>query len=201
MIMGFLNEGSNVAATVLKNNGVKIRTIYNEIVEVVGHGEQTTLDYDCMTPALTRILSASITTSHSLGAVLSGTEHILMAMLKDTHCSGSVMLQSIGCSLSKLYNDCMLNYYNNGAKIPYMSQLDMKQFPTLFKYARNLTELAYENCLTLLLGVKKKLKELCRLLQDEQKITHVLSVRLELEKQLLSRDLHSLWLREISLIA
>ncbi|NLK70858.1 MAG: ATP-dependent Clp protease ATP-binding subunit [Clostridiales bacterium] len=169
MIMGFLNEGSNVAATVLKNNGVKIRTIYNEIVEVVGHGEQTTLDYDCMTPALTRILSASITTSHSLGAVLSGTEHILMAMLKDTHCSGSVMLQSIGCSLSKLYNDCMLNYYNNGAKIPYMSQLDMKQFPTLFKYARNLTELAYENCFDPVIGREKEIERVVQIIARRTK--------------------------------
>ena len=65
MVMGLLHEGSNVAATVLKGNGIKFKTIYNEIIEIVGHGEQTTLDYDCMTPALSRILSASVTTSPS----------------------------------------------------------------------------------------------------------------------------------------
>ncbi len=169
MVMGLLHEGSNVAATVLKGNGIKFKTIYNEIIEIVGHGEQTTLDYDCMTPALSRILSASVTTSHSLGAVLSGTEHILMAIIKDTHCSGSVMLQSIGCSLSKLYNDCMMDYSDGDTRIPYMSQLDMKQFPTLFKYARNLTELAYENSFDPVIGREKEIERVVQIIARRTK--------------------------------
>lgn len=169
MIMGLLHEGSNVAATALKNNGIKPRTIYNEIIEIVGHGEQTTLDYDCMTPALTRILSASITISHSLGSTLSGTEHILMTILKDTHCSGTVMLQSIGCSLSKLYNDCIMNCSYGDSKVSYISQLDVKQFPTLFKYARNLTELAYENSFDPVIGREKEIERVIQIIARRTK--------------------------------
>lgn len=169
MILGFLQEGSNVAASILKANGIKTKNVNAEIVEIVGHGEETSLDFECMTPALIRVLDSAENIAGSLGAILTGTEHILMSIVKDVHCSGAVMLSSMGISLSKLYSGCMEIYIDGNVKAPYILQPDMKQFPTLNKYARNLTEAAFEKICDPVIGREKEIERVIQIIARRTK--------------------------------
>ena len=50
----------NVAAAVLKKNNITLDDIYEQMILVIGKGEETNLSYENITPALRRILNASL---------------------------------------------------------------------------------------------------------------------------------------------
>jgi len=70
VILGFLQEGGNVAASVLKSSSIKADDIYEQLILFVGQGEKTNLSYDNFTPALRRVLSGASSLAESSGTKL-----------------------------------------------------------------------------------------------------------------------------------
>ncbi len=168
MLLGILKEGGNVASTILKTNKITEKVIYEKIVFTIGKGEPTKLDYDCITPALSRILKDSATASRSMGTRYIGTEHILMSLLKEPNCSGSSMLRSMGINLNKVYSECV-GVYADSSMISSISQLDMKQFPMLSKYAKNMTDTYNECNFDPVIGRKKEIERVIQILSRRTK--------------------------------
>lgn len=170
MLLGMLKEGGNVASTILKTNKVTEKIMLEKIISMVGKGEPTKLDYECITPALSRILTDSSSASRSMGTRYIGTEHILMSLLKEPNCSGSSMLRSMGLNLNKLYSECVGIYANDaGGIMSPISQPDMKQFPVLSKYARNMTD-AYSECVfDPVIGRKKETERIVQIISRRTK--------------------------------
>lgn len=77
IILGFLQEDGNVAAAVLKKNNITLDDIYEQMILVIGKGEETNLSYENITPALRRILNASVDTAKSMNTQLVGTAEII----------------------------------------------------------------------------------------------------------------------------
>ena len=146
ILLGMLQENGNVASAILRSNDVREKSILESIVSMTGKGEQTSLNYDCFTPSLERIFERARRISKELGVRQTGTEHILMSLLRETECSAVTILKSLGVNTAKLYSECMGTYTNDDIRkvSPPMPQIDMKQFPMLNKYARNLTAQIYE---------------------------------------------------------
>ena len=59
IILGFMQEGKNVAASVLKANNITLNNLYDQMILFIGKGEKTHLNYDNFTPALRRILNGA----------------------------------------------------------------------------------------------------------------------------------------------
>lgn len=170
MLLGILKEGGNVASTILKTNRISEKTMLEKIVSMVGKGEPTKLDYECITPALNRILADSSSASRSMGTRYIGTEHILMSLLKEPNCSGASMLRSMGVNLNKIYSECVGIYAAdmNGIISP-ISQPDMKQFPVLSKYAKNMTDTFNVHMYDPVIGRKNEIERVIQIISRRTK--------------------------------
>jgi ATP-dependent Clp protease ATP-binding subunit ClpC len=139
LLLAILHDGNNVAATILKTNAVTEDNIKNEIEALIKTGKPTVLGFEYFSPALERVLDLSCKISKEQGAVIVGTEHIIIAMLKDYRNAAVELLQNIGCNLNRVMN-ASVNVSMHTENIPTTEKLDAKKYPILFKYCTNLTD-------------------------------------------------------------
>ncbi len=170
VILGFLQEGGNVAASVLKSNNIKLDDIYDQLIMFIGQGEKTKLSFENFTPALRRIFNGAVAMAEASGTKLVGTEHIFMMLLKETGCGGVTFLRSMGANPVRLYNDCAGVYTGSvPSNMPKFSQPDRKQMPTLYKYGKSLTEEALDHKYDKLIGRKKEIERVLQILSRRTK--------------------------------
>lgn len=170
IILGFAQEGGNVAASVLKSNNITVSDIYDQMVLFIGKGEKTHLTYENFTPALRRIFNGAVAAAEAAGTKLVGTEHIFMTLLKEPGCGAMSFLRAMGANPAKLYNDCAGAYTGEipGEVLKY-SQPDRKQIPTLYKYGKSLTEEALERKHDPLIGREKEIERVLQILARRNK--------------------------------
>ena len=165
IILGFLQEDGNVAAAVLKKNNITLDDIYEQMILVIGKGEETNLSYENITPALRRILDASVDTAKSMNTQLVGTEHILMSMIREQGCGAMSFLKVFGANPAAVYNDCVRAYNGNvPEEIIKRGRVDSKKIPTLYKYGKNMTEQVWENSKDPLIGRDKEIERIIQIL-------------------------------------
>ncbi len=170
ILLGFLQEGGNVAAAVLKSNKITAESMYEQLVLFVGQGEKTKLTHDNFTPALRRIFNGAVSMAEKSGTKLVGTEHILMMILKEPGCGAITFLRSLGANPTKIYSDCAGVYTGMLANgLPRYSQPDRKQMPTLYKYGKSLTEQAIEKTPDKLIGRDKEISRVLQILARKTK--------------------------------
>ncbi len=170
MVLGFLTEGSNVACAILKNNNITEKKVIQRLKLSIGDGIPSVLCEDDLTPALRKILSESITESHSAGASLTGTEYILTAMLKNPSCGGTSILKSIGANISRLRNECeSINSIESASSASSYVKIDEHLYPSLCKYSKNLTEIASEKGFDPVIGREKEIERVIQILTRKTK--------------------------------
>ena len=170
ILLGFMQEGGNVAASVMKSNNITLDNIYNQLILFIGQGEKTSLSYDSFTPALRRVFSGATSMAESSGTKLVGTEHIFMMILKENGCGAVTFLRAMGANPSRLYKDCAGVYTGTlSGDPPKYTQPDKKQLPNLYKYGKSLTEEALENGHEKLVGRKKEIERVLQILARKTK--------------------------------
>ncbi|MDO5560636.1 MAG: ATP-dependent Clp protease ATP-binding subunit [Oscillospiraceae bacterium] len=170
MLLGFLNEGSNVAYAILKNNNVTAKKITQYIRQSVGEGIPSSLSDNNMTPTLRQILSDAVSDSRSAGVTLTGTEYILGALLKKSSCSGVCALKSIGVNINKLTGECAgINSIESSCPALSYCKIDARQYPYLTKYSKNLTDTAYENGFDPVIGRETEIERVIQILSRKTK--------------------------------
>ncbi len=141
MLLALLRQSGCVASAVLKMNGIKESDLQDKLNFLVGSGSNTRLSEECITPALRRILRASIDVATQQNHRLAGTEQLLAAIVKDNSCSAQSLIKQLGGNLNKILNDC-LGISGSSADNPCspIVQPEAKMIPNLSKYGKNMTE-------------------------------------------------------------
>ncbi|WP_328855351.1 hypothetical protein OHB01_12140 [Microbispora hainanensis] len=83
ILLGLLREGGGLAAQVLTSLGLSLEDARLRVKETVGHGRSATAEPLPFTPAASAVLQASNEESVRRGHDRIGTEHILLALLRD----------------------------------------------------------------------------------------------------------------------
>ena len=171
LLLGLIKEGTNTASIILSAYKITEKNVSEKIKHTVGTGEELVLNYECMTPALCRILSRSTENSKVTNSKLVGTEHILCALLKEKNCSANLILQSLGVNINRLYKDCTNTNYNiNEAKtVNPANEVDNHQIPNLIKYGKNLTEQAYKKGFDPVVCREKEIERVIQILSRRTK--------------------------------
>ena len=164
-----------VAAAVMRENGVeeeKLRVLIEEMIET-GEGVAVA-ERPQYTPRARKIIENSITEAERLGSAQAGTEHILIAMLKETECLGVRLLNTRGINVQKLYVDLLTATGQdvNSAKNEYMMQKSRRNksaTPMLDQYSRNLTEYAKDGKLDPVIGRDREITRLIEILSRRTK--------------------------------
>ena len=170
-----LVKTKGVAAEVMRENGVeeeKLRVLIEEMIET-GEGVAVA-ERPQYTPRARKIIENSITEAERLGSAQAGTEHILIAMLKETECLGVRLLNTRGINVQKLYVDLLTATGQdvNSAKNEYMMQKSRRNksaTPMLDQYSRNLTEYAKDGKLDPVIGRDREITRLIEILSRRTK--------------------------------
>ena len=130
LLLALISEQGCTASSTLKACGITEEAVLNRIVALVGRGEPAAVSEDAMTPAVRRTIDAAVQIAAASGARITGTEHLLAALMEQENCTAAAILREEGSDPSSLR-----------AASP-TSQFLSRQIPTLEKYARDLTAAA-----------------------------------------------------------
>ena len=149
ILIGLLRERTGVAAKVLSDNGVEEEKVLTMIKEQIAlQGGVAMKDREGYSPRASKVLSEAHKQADRFKAGKTGTEHILLAMIKEGENIGARLLNTLGISTQKIYVDVLLAIGQDGNL--YKEDLvkskggKKKNVSVLEQYSRDLTRLAAE---------------------------------------------------------
>ncbi len=175
LLIGLLSA-PGVATEVLEENGVDkdklIELIHQLIAPTANVG---LLDKENFTPRSQKILNQSYKEAARLKSQLVGTEHILIALMKEADCIAMRLLNTIGVNVQKLYVDTMTAIGGDMgvAKNEYLAHKNKSRSksatPTLDQYSRDLTAYAREGKLDPVVGREIEIQRVIQILSRRTK--------------------------------
>ena len=177
LLLGLLREGTSVAANVLMENGVDVNHLLELIENLIAPAGQTAvIDADGWTPRAEQILENARRESDRFSSREIGTEHLLIAIIKETECAASRLMNTLNINLQKLYVDTLIamgedgNLYRedflNGKP---NKRRSVANTPMLDQYARDLTKLALEKKLDQVIGRDSEIQRVIQILSRRSK--------------------------------
>lgn len=177
LLLGLLHEGTGVAAKVLEECGIeeeKVLELVSQLISpnnIVGMVEQSGY-----TPSARRVLENSYKEAVRFRAPLIGTEHLLIAMIKEGDCVATRLLNTLGISIQKLYID-LLSAMGEDAPASAKEELPgsrsqargRSNTPVLDNYSRDLTALAREGRLDPVIGRENEIQRVIQILSRRTK--------------------------------
>lgn len=170
LLIGLLEEGTGVAATVLTERGIQAQQIADLLKKTVGYGTPTNLTPNDFTPRSKRIIELAMGEARRLGHNYVGTEHILLAIISDPESYAVRFLSQLGAKpadiladISRALNAADINnaQVNSGMG---GSAPGKSKTPTLDQYGRDLTALAKENAVDPVIGRSKEIERVIQIL-------------------------------------
>ena len=173
LLIGLLEEGTGVAATVLMERGIETQQIIDLLKKTVGYGAPSSLTPNDFTPRSKRIIELAMSEARRLGHSYVGTEHILLAIISDPESYAVRFLSQMGAKpadiladISRALNAADVNGSQAGAMGMGSSTPGKSKTPALDQYGRDLTALAKENAIDPVIGrsneIDRVIQILCR---------------------------------------
>ena len=174
ILFGLVAEGSGVAATLLAKKNVTKEIVEEKLETTIGKGVPSHVTPADFTPRTKRILEMAIAESRRLGHSYVGTEHILMAMLKEQDSYGVLFMRELNVNTKDLYTECVNEI---GDSKESNAEFDSPQGRSgggdtggaLSKYGRDLTELAKNNKIDPVIGRQQEIERVIQILSRRTK--------------------------------
>jgi ATP-dependent Clp protease ATP-binding subunit ClpC len=172
ILLGLLQEGSGVAANVLKNLDVDPRTVRMEIEKIVQSGpDMVTMSKLPQTPRAKKVIEYAIEEARNFNHDHIGTEHLLLGLVREQEGIAAQVLMNLGVKLEDVREE-VLNLLGPGAATTSGSSTSQPadqskpKTPTLDSFGRDLTEAALRGWLGPVIGrmteIERVLEVLCR---------------------------------------
>ena len=175
LLIGLLSV-DGVAKRVLEENGVSYDRFMELVNKLLTPGNVAVGSTEAMTPRAKRIISLAATEAYRLNSGKIGTEHILIAMLKEGDSIAVKLLNTIGVNLQKVYIDILTalgldisQARNDYANFRNSGNNNKSKTPTLDQYSRNLTEYAREGKLDPVIGREAEIQRVIQILSRRTK--------------------------------
>ncbi|OGO87237.1 MAG: hypothetical protein A2Y15_07960 [Clostridiales bacterium GWF2_36_10] len=170
LLLGILSDSTSSATKLLNGRGVTFADTKTRIIELVGMGCRSNLSTEDMTPTCKKILMSSSTQVKSALYNFIGTEHILLALLKED-CVGTRLVEAVGVDIPALCTclDGMFCRVYEEATAEVEEIPTKKNTPNLDKNAINLTEKALSGKIDPVIGREKEEERLIGILLRRSK--------------------------------
>ena len=96
ILLGLLHEGEGVAARALESLGINREAVRQRVEQLIGEGQQAPGGHILFTPRAKKVLELSLREAMALGHNYVGTEHILLAMLREGDSVAAQALTGLG---------------------------------------------------------------------------------------------------------
>ena len=173
ILVGLLKEESGVAAKVLMDNGVQIDQVMEMIRDLIAFENGVAVkDREGYSPRAARILEEAHRQAARFGQKQTGTEHLLLALIKEGENVAVRLLNTLGANVQKIYVDTLIAIGQDGNL--YKEDLGKKgdrkaKQSTLEQYSRDLTALAREGRLDPVVGREEEIRRVVQILSRRTK--------------------------------
>lgn len=177
LLMGLLKEGSGVAANVMELAGVE-QEVLSELIEdlIAPDSDILVAERDGNSPSLEQVYENAEKEADRFKSEEIGTEHLLLAIIRQPECAASRLLNTMGVNLQKMYVDILVamgqdtsrykEEFQNGKPV---QKKIMAATPTLDQYSRDLTDLAREGKLDPIVGREEEMQRVIQILSRRTK--------------------------------
>ena len=150
LLLGLLKEGSGVAACVLIDAGVEETRLVELIEDLIApSSDVAVLDRKGYSPRIQHIIETADQEAGRFDNENIGTEHLLIALLKEADCAGVRLLNTLGVNIQKIYIETLVamgedvnRYKEEIAASKSGKKKAVEVTPTLDQYSRDLTAMA-----------------------------------------------------------
>lgn len=150
LLLGLLKEGSGVAACVLMDAGVEETRLIELIEDLIApSSDVAVLDRKGYSPRIQHIIETADQEAERFDNENIGTEHLLIALLKEADCAGVRLLNTLGVNIQKIYIETLVamgedvnRYKEEIAASKSGKKKAVEVTPTLDQYSRDLTAMA-----------------------------------------------------------
>ena len=180
LLLGLLSETEGAAGRVLEEfqvDGKKLVELIDKLVTPAEVGNVTEIEMKpAYSPRTEKVLESAVVEAQNSGCEKAGTEHLLLAMLRETDCVGTRLLYTMGVNIQKLYAAVLgaMGYDNESIQEEFQAAKAMQNpggspTPALDQYSRDLTQMAAEGKLDPVVGREKEISRLIQILSRRTK--------------------------------
>ena len=176
LLVGLIRENDSVAGKILEANNVTDDIVIEKIDALIGTGEPIENITPEATPRTKRVLQNSYIEARRLGHSYVGTEHLLIATLRESESIAVKILLEMGVSPQKLYTEILglLNEGSSGEESETAAPQGTNKggkagVPTLMKFGRDLTKMAQEDKLDPIIGRDDAIERVVQILSRRTK--------------------------------
>ena len=171
LLLGLIKEGGGIAARVLQSRGITQERVIKEIENAVGLGQSQEESQSNFTPRTKRVLEMSYVESRRMGHNYIGTEHLLLAVMRESESIAVRILISLGVDPQKLLSEIgkLLNEQIPGGTASTKSSKVISNTPTLNLFGRDLTDMAREGKLDPVIGRETEIERVIQILSRRTK--------------------------------
>lgn len=174
LLIGLLQQTGCIAQKALQSKGIDEQQVIDRLTAVVGRGSLTHLTPADFTPRCKHILELSATLARSMGSSLTGTEHILLAILEEGESYAIRFIKELGADPVSLAQAIAEEIGYRPAETAQQSKRGNKnngntKTPLLDQFGRDLTKLASEGSIDPIIGRSKEIERVIQILSRRTK--------------------------------
>lgn len=177
IVLGLLQEGTGVAASVMGARGVTAAAYQQKIIESESSGQHTRLSPEDFTPRAKKAMEMAVAEAAVMQHGYVGTEHILIAVLRDESSVAVRLIASLGARPDELMRDIAKAIGANPAQTTAEGvrgggttpAKGSGKTPTLDQFGRDLTVMAKEGKLDPVIGRSKEIERVIQILSRRTK--------------------------------
>ena len=175
ILLGLTLVSDSVAAKALESQGVTYHQVMDKIQSMTGGNSAYYIPAD-FTPRAKRVVESSVQEAFRMGTGYVGTEHILIALIRENDNIAVRIMVSLDLNLQRLYDDIMNmlgeGEDQNGSARGMNSQGEKQEksaTETLDKFSRDMTALAKKNKFDPIVGRDKEIERIVQILSRRTK--------------------------------
>ena len=170
ILIGLIKEEEGVASQVLKQLGVNVDKVVEEVERLVGKGEYQQVGEVTFTPRAKKVLELASQEASQLKNNYIGTEHILLGLIKEGSGVAVRILTDLGINLDNVYSEIMKVLMDSGAQgFPSAPGKRTTKTPALDEFGRDLIKLAQEDKLDPVIGRGMEIQRVIQILSRRKK--------------------------------
>ena len=173
ILYGLVKEGEGIAAKVLNNKGITDEKVKVKIEEILGIGRdiKETLGF---TPRTKRVLENAFLEAKRIGYNYIGTEHLLLAIMKERDCVAVRIITELNVEISKIYNEIakVINEEESDREIKKDIERGKGSYsltPTLNQFGEDITLQAEDGKFDNIIGREKEIERIIQILSRRTK--------------------------------
>ena len=171
ILLGILKEGTSVGVDLLADKGVTLETVEDIIKENTGVGNPTALSPNDFTPTAKRILEIAFQIARGMRNSFVGTEHILLALLRETDSGAVKILNACSVDEESFIQELAEKYSRSDGdfKSSKSGKKGKSTTPTLDEFGTDLTEKARDGKIDPVIGREKEIERVIQILSRRTK--------------------------------